>query len=139
MPKQAPLYDLMLLLSTEAEDDVRAKILADVDAAIAAGGGSIERNDDWGRRTMTFEIDHQKEAEYRLVQFTGPPSLLDGLSHSLKIADGVLRFRIIKVLPGTPPAPDPASAAAPVPAAVSNHSDQLDDSRSSRRESYEQT
>jgi hypothetical protein len=38
--------------------------------------------------------------------FTGPPALLESLSHTLRIDDAVLRFRIIKVLPGTPPAPD---------------------------------
>ena len=57
---------------------------------------------------MAYRINHQGEAEYHLLQFTGPPSLLETLSHSLRIADGVLRFRIIKVIPGTPPAPDSA-------------------------------
>ena len=55
---------------------------------------------------MTFEINHQGEGEYHLLQFAGPSSLLESLSHSLRIADNVLRFRIIKVLSGTPPAPD---------------------------------
>jgi small subunit ribosomal protein S6 len=120
MPKTAPLYDLTLLLSTSAPDDRRAKILADVETAIGSGGGSIERNDDWGTRPLAYQIDHQPDAEYHLLQFTGPPSLLEALSHSLKIADGVLRFRIIKVLPGTPPPPDqrpPVVAAAAAPAA----------------------
>jgi small subunit ribosomal protein S6 len=113
MPKPSPLYDLVLLLSVETEETVRAKIMADVESAIDAEGGSIERNDTWGRRPLTFEISHQGEAEYRLLQFTGPPSLLESLSHNLRIADGVLRFRIIKVIPGTPPAPDPKSISAP--------------------------
>jgi small subunit ribosomal protein S6 len=118
MPKATPLYDLMLLLSTSTEDERRAKLVADVQTAISAGGGSVERHDPWGRRTMTFRILHQTEAEYHLIQFTGPPSLLESLSHSLRIDDGVLRFRIIKVLPGTPPPPDapPPSASAPAPA-----------------------
>jgi hypothetical protein len=39
----------------------------------------------------------------------------------LKIADGVLRFRIIKVLSGTPPPPDPGPAVAlATPAASSD-------------------
>jgi small subunit ribosomal protein S6 len=106
MAKATPLYDLTLMLSTNVEDERRAKILADVQAAIPAGGGSIEREQDWGRRTMTYQIDHQAESEYHLLQFTGPPPLLESLSHTLRIDDGVLRFRIIKVLPGTPPPPD---------------------------------
>ena len=60
---------------------------------------------------MTYEIRHEAEAEYHLLQFAGPPSLLESLDHSLRIADEVLRFRIIKVLPGTPPPPDNPPAA----------------------------
>jgi small subunit ribosomal protein S6 len=108
MAKPPPLYDLTLLLSTTSEDEERARILSEVEAAISSGGGSIERNDDWGTRPMTYRINHQRDAEYHLLQFTGPPALLESLSHSLRIADGVLRFRIIKVIPGTPPAPDSA-------------------------------
>ena len=106
MPSQATLYDLMLLLSTTAEEDVRAKVLTDVEAQIASGGGSIQRKDAWGTRPLAYEINHQQEAEYHLLQLIGPPALLDTLSHNLRIADEVLRFRIIEVLPGTPPAPD---------------------------------
>jgi small subunit ribosomal protein S6 len=120
MPATAPLYDLTLLLSTETEDERRAKVLSDVQSAISTGGGSVERHDSWGSRPMAYRINHQGEAEYHLLQFTGPTTLLDSLSHSLRIDDGVLRFRIIKILPGTPPAPDSpppiASAPAPVPA-----------------------
>jgi small subunit ribosomal protein S6 len=96
------------LLSLEGEDDVRAKIVADVAAEISGAGGTLVRNQSWGRRPMTYRIDHQGEAEYHLLQFTGPAALLDSLSHTLHIADEVLRFRIIKVVPGTPDAPESA-------------------------------
>ncbi|HTU94578.1 MAG TPA: 30S ribosomal protein S6 [Solirubrobacteraceae bacterium] len=106
MPEQARLYDLMLVLSTTAEDERRAKILADVESQITTGGGNVERNDDWHGRPLAYEINHQTEGEYHLFQFTGPTTLLEGLSHTLRIDDAVLRFRIIRVVPGTPPAPD---------------------------------
>jgi small subunit ribosomal protein S6 len=106
MASAAPIYDLTLLLSTGAPEDTRAKTLKEVESAISAAGGSIERNDDWGTRGMAYRIAHQTDAEYHLLQFTGPPALLESLSHSLRIADDVLRFRIIKVIPGTPPAPE---------------------------------
>ena len=69
---------------------------------------------------MTYRINHQSDAEYHLLQFTGPASLLESLSHSLGIADSVLRFRIIKVIPGTPPPsglPPPVLATVAAPAA----------------------
>ncbi len=108
MPEQTRLYDLMLVLSTTVEDERRAKILADAESQITGNGGTVERQDDWHTRPMAFEIRHQKEGEYHLLQFTGPAELLDALSHDLRIDDAVLRFRIIRVLPGTPPPPDSA-------------------------------
>jgi small subunit ribosomal protein S6 len=108
MAKEPIIYDLMLLLSTSAEDERRAQILANVETAISRGGGSIERNDDWGSRPLPYRISHQREAEYHLLQFSGPTSLLETLSYDLRIADGVLRFRIIKVIPGQPNPPESA-------------------------------
>ena len=105
MTDSAPAYDLVLLLSLESDEDARARIVTDTEAAIVAAGGAVSLAQDWGRRPTAFQIRHEGEAEYHLLQFTGPPSLLESLSHTLRIADEVLRFRIIKVIPGTPPAP----------------------------------
>jgi small subunit ribosomal protein S6 len=120
MAAQAPLYDLMLLLSTGAPEEQRAKILADVESAITGADGSIERKDDWGQRPLAYRIAHQPDADYHLLQFKAPPTLIETLSHDLRITDGVVRFRVIKNLPGTPAAPDsppPVVASAAPPAA----------------------
>ena len=108
MPEPARLYDLMLVLSMTAEDERRAKIVSDVESQITSAGGAVERQDDWHTRPLTYEIRHQTEGEYHLFQFTGPTALLESISHNLRIDDAVLRFRIIKVIPGTPPAPESA-------------------------------
>lgn len=112
------LYDLMLVLSTTVEDERRAKVLSDVESQITSGGGALERNDEWHVRPLAYEIGHQREGEYHLLQFTGEPALLETLSHNLRIDDAVLRFRIIKVVPGTPPAPEAPPVAAGAPAAA---------------------
>jgi small subunit ribosomal protein S6 len=116
MATEAPLYDLVLMLSVDAEDSTRSKILSDVEAAITGAGGVVERNDDWGRRPLAYEIRHQPEAEYHLLQFRAPGSLIEDLSHTLRITDGVVRHRVIKVRPGTPEAP----SSIPVVAAVAS-------------------
>ena len=112
MAQLPPIYDLMVLLSTTVEDERRARILADIEQTIADNGGSIELTQDWGVRRLAFEISHVPDAEYHLLQFTGPPALVETLSYNLKITDGVVRHRIIKVTPGTPPPPEPAQHAA---------------------------
>jgi len=107
MAQLPPIYDLMVLLSTSVEDERRARILADVEQTIADNGGTLELKQEWGVRRLAFEIAHTPDAEYHLLQFSGPPALVETLSYNLKITDGVLRHRIIKVTPGTPPPPEP--------------------------------
>lgn len=106
MTLPAPTYDLVLLLDAEAEDAARAKILADARAAIEAQG-ELLRDDEWGDRALTYPIDHKTTAKYHLLQFhASTPELLRGLDRTLRIADEVVRFRIVKLKPGTPAAPD---------------------------------
>ena len=111
MAETAPTYDLVLLLDPRAQESARAKILADARQAIAANG-EIVRDDDWGDRALSYPIQHKADAEYHLLQFkTGAPELLSEMSRTLHITDGILRFRIIKLKPGTPDAPDMRSGA----------------------------
>ena len=123
MATQTRLYDLMIVISTTVEDERAAKVLADAQAQITNGGGIMERDDDWQRRPLAYEIDHQAEGHYHLLQFTAEdPTLLESLSYNLRIDDAVLRHRIIRNLPGTPPVPEAPpvapTAAPPAPAPV---------------------
>jgi small subunit ribosomal protein S6 len=95
MTKTAPVYDLVLMLDLEADDEVRAKVLADARAAITAQG-TLVGEQVWGARTLAYPIAHRTQAEYHLLQFTGPPTLIEGLEHALRIDDGVVRHRVIK-------------------------------------------
>jgi small subunit ribosomal protein S6 len=106
MTLPAPTYDLMLLLDPQVEEDTRTKIVSDTRATIEAQGEFL-RHDDWGSRALTYPIDRKTTAEYHLMQFHAPAAeLLGGLDRTLRIADAVIRFRIIKLAPGVPDAPD---------------------------------
>ena len=79
------------------------------------GAGALKHENSWGLRKMAFEINKRTEADYRWLRFEATPELLDSLDHNLKIADGVLRFRIFRVDPEAPVIVPPATSAAPGP------------------------
>lgn len=113
MTLPAPTYDLVLLLDPQAEEPVRAKIVADAREAIAAKG-ELVHHDEWGERALAYPIDHKATAEYHLLQFHATTmELVAELNRTLHITDGIIRFRINKLRPGTPAAPDMAPGAAP--------------------------
>ncbi len=103
----------MLLVDPNAPDERRDAILGEVEAMIGNGGEMVGVHD-WGVRTLAFEIDRRPEADYHLFQFTSGNDVLERLRHSLRIMDGVLRFRIIRQKSATPP-PAPPRDNAPRP------------------------
>jgi len=106
------LYDLMLLLDPQADDERRAEIVRNVHTMIETSGSLVGAHD-WGMRRMAYEIDHRPDAAYHLLQFEGGNDLLERLDHTLKITDGVLRFRTIRLRPGSPPPAPPRSERRP--------------------------
>jgi small subunit ribosomal protein S6 len=117
MTAEKPTYDLILLLDTGADDGARSKLVADTRKSIESGGELVGYYE-WGVRALAYPIERHADAEYHLFQFHATPELLQSLDRTLHIADGVVRHRIIKLEPGTPPPPQvrPATASAPAPA-----------------------
>ena len=106
-------YELVLMLDPEAPEERREQIVADARGRIE-GAGTLKHDTAWGMRKLAYEIRQRTEADYRFFRFQSEPPLLESLDHELKIADGVLRFRIFKVdlrAPMIVP-PAPASTAA---------------------------
>jgi small subunit ribosomal protein S6 len=116
MAAPAPEYELVLMLDPETPDERREQIAAEARQRIESGG-SLKHDNAWGMRKMAFEINQRTEADYRFFRFETGGSLLDDLNHNLRIADGVLRFRLFKVDPRSPvvvpPPPTPLSAGKP--------------------------
>src|SRR3954470_14381928 len=110
-------YELVLMLDPDIPDERREQITAEARQRIESGG-SLKHDSGWGMRKLAYEIQQRTEADYRFFRFETEGALLDELNHNLRIADGVLRFRIFKVDPRSPTIvpPPPQAAASATPA-----------------------
>ena len=103
-------YGLNVLHGVSVDEDEREHIRAGIETLSANEGTRVAAHD-WGKRKMAYEIKHKPEAEYHLLQFQGPNALLERLDRTLRITDSVIRYRIIKLAPGTPAPPDLTASA----------------------------
>jgi small subunit ribosomal protein S6 len=113
-------YELVLMLDPQLDAPARDALAQEARGQIE-GSGSLKQENSWGLRKMAYEINRRTEADYRWMRFESGSELLDSLDHNLKIADGVLRFRIFKVDPGAPTIVPPAVTATPGPRERSAH------------------
>jgi small subunit ribosomal protein S6 len=86
-------------------------------ATIESAGGTIAKTDKWGKRRFAYEINHKNEGSYVVFEIEAEPGALDGVDRNLRLADEVVRHKIIR-LPdseahrrGLLGAPAPAEAA----------------------------
>ena len=103
------------MLDPEIPEERREQITSEARTRIESGG-SLKHDSGWGMRKLAYEIQQRTEADYRFFRFETEGALLDDLNHNLRIADGVLRFRIFKVDPRSPtivPPPQAAPSATP--------------------------
>lgn len=108
------------MLDPQLDAPARDGLAGDARGQIEAAG-KLKTENNWGLRKMAYEINKRTEADYRWFRFEAGNDLLDSLDHNLKIADGVLRFRIFKVDPDAPVIVPPATSAAPGPRERSAH------------------
>ena len=101
------------MLDPEIPDERREQIASEARTRIESGG-ELKHDTSWGMRKLAYEIRQRTEADYRFFRFETEGELSTTLDHNLRIADGVLRFRIFKVDPRLP-GDRPAGAASRAP------------------------
>jgi len=86
-------YEVLLILPAEADESVVSGTVDRIKKAIGEDGevGELDR---WGRRRLAFEINHQSEGYYLLVQFQADPATITELERVLHLADDVIRFKV---------------------------------------------
>jgi len=121
-------YELVLMLDPNLGEPEREGLAQETRGQIEAAG-SLKHENNWGLRKMAYEIAARNEADYRWFRFQAPTELLGQLDHNLKIADGILRFRIFKVDPSAPVIVPPAvgTSAPPRERAIHGRRDEHDE------------
>jgi small subunit ribosomal protein S6 len=87
----------MVIFAGDTEDDVVNRILAQGGRMIEAGGGRVAKTERWGRRRFAYEIDHKWEGIYVVLEIVTEASNLDDLERMLRIADEVVRHKLIRL------------------------------------------
>jgi small subunit ribosomal protein S6 len=93
-------YEVMIILDAALEEDA---IRAQIDKAqtiIRNNGGDPTRVDRWGKRRFAYEVKHQWEGYYVLIEATAEPIAMSELDRALHLADEVVRHKVIRLPEG---------------------------------------
>src|SRR5213078_209005 len=103
-------YECMLILPADADEALVGTAVDRIAKIVATDGGKIDNIDRWGRKRFAYDIARQHEGYYVVVRFQGEPSVQAELDRTLKLADEVIRHKVL-LLPDKPKAKATASPA----------------------------
>jgi small subunit ribosomal protein S6 len=63
---------------------------------ITAQGGEVTQVDDWGKRSLAYEIKFHREGYYCFYRFKGGQAVLNELNRQLRIDESVIRHMIVR-------------------------------------------
>ena len=91
-------YELMLILDGDHDEPVAQAWTTTVADQVAARGGRVHGNADWwGKRRFAYEIKHKSEGYYAVFNLVAEPGALDDFERSLRLADDVVRHKLIRL------------------------------------------
>jgi small subunit ribosomal protein S6 len=91
-------YELMIIYDGDLDDAAVSHGVQRVRDMVAAGGGEVRnRVAGWGRRRFAYPINHKNEGVYEVLEIVTSAPNLDDVERALRIADDVVRHKLIRL------------------------------------------
>ena len=90
-------YEIAVVVSARLEDEERAAVIDRVKDLVTRFGGTVTDVEDWGKKTLAYEIQKMREAFYYFVHFESDDAECpNNLEQQLRIMDGVIRYLVVR-------------------------------------------
>ena len=91
-------YELMVIIDGDVEDPKAQSFVKVVTDGIAAAGGTVHGKPDWwGKRQFAYPINRKETGYYLVVEALAPAGSLGELERTLRLADEVVRHKLMKL------------------------------------------
>ena len=90
-------YEMMVICDGDLDESTVAGVINKVTAQIESDGGTVVKTDKKGRQRFAYEINHKTEGFYVVFEIEAEPGALDGVDRNLRLADEVVRHKIIRL------------------------------------------
>ena len=89
-------YELTVILSAKLDDEARAAAVEQLKGYITRYNGTVGEIDEWGKKRLAYEIQHEIEGYYYIINFEGDQNTPNELESHVRIMESVLRYLVIR-------------------------------------------
>jgi small subunit ribosomal protein S6 len=90
----------MIIIDMDVDDAGIREALTKVGELITGEGGTVATTDEWGRRKFAYPINKKLEGYYVVLEIATEAFNLDSTDRYLRLADNVVRHKIMRLPDG---------------------------------------
>ena len=91
-------YELMVILEGDLDEPAAQAWVKTITDGITKAGGSVHGKPDWwGKRQFAYPINKKEYGYYVVMNLVAPGGALDDLERSFRIADDVVRHKLLRL------------------------------------------
>ncbi|EFK07360.1 ribosomal protein S6 [delta proteobacterium NaphS2] len=90
-------YETLYIINPNLADEDYRAVVAKFTDVVEKNGGVVTKVDEWGKKTLAYDIKKFDKGFYVLLQFCGEAGLTAELKRELGLDDRVLKYQTIKL------------------------------------------
>ena len=90
-------YESIFILRSSLSEEEAAGVQEKMKGALEKLGASIIKAENWGKKKLAYEINHDRRGTYTLLQFEASGNVVSELERLYRLEDSVLKFLTVKV------------------------------------------
>jgi small subunit ribosomal protein S6 len=91
------IYEEMFIVRPDASEEVIDAVIGQVESAVGAHGGAVEKVERWGVRKLAYKVQKREEGYYVLLQFKAPPQAVREVERRLRVNDDVMKYLTVRI------------------------------------------
>jgi len=97
IPGRTREYETIFILKPDVTNEVIGATNSKIRGVLEAGGGTLLKVENWGRRKLAYEVKKQLKGIYIFFRYLGNPGLVEEVERNLRLTDSVIRLYSVKI------------------------------------------
>jgi len=90
-------YETLYLINPNLADEDYSDVVTKFNDLVEKNKGVIVKVDEWGKKTLAYEIKKFDKGYYVLLSYCGDPDLITVLKREFKLDERIIKYQIIKL------------------------------------------
>jgi small subunit ribosomal protein S6 len=97
IPGRTREYETIFILKPDVTNEVIGATNSKIRGVLEAGGGTLLKIENWGRRKLAYEVKKHLKGIYIFFRYLGNPGLVEEIERNLRLTDSVIRQYSVKI------------------------------------------